>query len=71
MALQSSDSRSAWSVSCPCRLLLCCIGVDLDSIRQNFFVDNTQKEERLQALLETLEVDAEVYREGPSKIFPI
>jgi hypothetical protein len=46
-------------------------GVELDSLRNNFFVDNAVKETALQTLLLSLEEAAEVYREGPTKIFPI
>ena len=46
-------------------------GVELDSLRNNFFVDTAVKETALQTLLLSLEEAAEVYREGPTKIFPI
>ena len=46
-------------------------GAALEAIRLNFSVDNSQREQTLQAILLKLEEEAEVFREGPSKIFPI
>ena len=46
-------------------------GAALEAIRLNFSVDNSQREQTLQAILLQLEEEAEVFREGPSKIFPI